>query len=1108
MFKTLLSLLAVLTPLFANVDLRTMQSADPLALTQECSEQTPLSALPAAPRCDFDQPWSTANLAKWLGHTPDALQATRDKMALSNADLCLLPQAKLDKAFRKALHPKRPDQPDAASAFRAAQQSVNGVLKPDGMIKAINARKSIIASINRNPSAAPGAGIAYDGWTELGPGNIGGRLRAIYVHPTDTDLIFVGSIAGGIWKSTDGGASWNPVDDFMGNLSITSIVADPTTTGSTSTTVLYAATGEGFYNADALRGYGIFKSTDGGTTWSHLSATDPSSDSDWYYVNRITVDSTGNLIAVTRGNGIFLSSDSGASWTKKTTSMTGYRILYDVKYDPNDDTKAIIGGSEGAVYYTTDGGSSWTGTYIVNGSFYGRVEIAYAESASNTVYASVDNGGTGEVYKSTDGGATWSLTSTVNHMGSQGWYDNTIWVDPTDANHLIVGGLDIYRSTDGGSNWTKISTWYYSTSIHADHHGILHDPNYDGSTNKRVYFVNDGGVYKAEDVTAANSGYSSTGWTDLNNDLGITQFYGAAGMTDSKVIGGTQDNGNLLQSTGTDFYDTYGGDGGFSGVATNGSGFYYFGEYVYLQIHRSNNGANSTDIYSGISDAGSSANFIAPFLVDPNNDSILYGGGASLWKTADCKASTPSWSAIKSSTGSYISQIAVAEGDSNVIVVGHNDGSIYLSTDGGSSWSQIDDGSNSGKYVLALHIDKDDHQTIYAGWGGFSSGNLMKTTDSGSSWSDISSGLPQAPMRSIVRHPNAADWLYVGTEVGIFTSEDGGSNWYTDNDGPANVSVDQLFWYDDTTLIAATHGRGLFRYGDVTVPTATADSVLNDFDGDAKADILWHDTSTDNYFMSFMDGKSKTSEGYVTTSTWEVIATRDFTADGKSDVLWRDNTTNNFFLRIMNGKTVSSEGYVTTSSWDVMAVEDFDGDQKADILWRDGSSRFFLSFMDGKSKTDEGYVTTSSWDVAAAADFDGDGKADILWLDTSTNNYYVRLMDGTGTKSEGYLTTSTWEVVNAHDFDGDGNADILWHDTTNDYYYMSMMNGLVKASEGFVTISSWDVLAAGDYDGDTRSDILWRDSSTNNIYMRIMNGRSVSSEGYVTTSGRDVITSH
>jgi len=778
-------------------------------------------------RCPKDQKWTDANLEKWLHLSGKRLHQLKVVRALDNQALCTLPAKTLARALSKVENPPRPDKPDAAMKFRMEQLSVNGVVKPDGLINAMKQLDRIESFTQQFiQKQAKTISVSRDNWVPLGPGNVGGRIRTLWVHPKDPNLLFAGSVGGGIWKSTDGGANWHAVDDFMANLAVTSIVADPRTTDDIATTVLYAATGEGVYNIDALRGYGLFKSVDGGETWQHLASTDPTTeDSDWYYVNRIAINHDGVMIAVARSNAIFTSSDDGDTWSKSEPGPNWYTVMEDVKFDPNDDSKAIVGSVNGNCYYSTDTGSTWTESNIVDASdswLSGRVELSYAASTANKIYASVDNNN-GEIYRSDDGGLTWELVDNPEHLGNQGWYANAIWVDPTDDTHLVIGGLDLYQTTDAGDNWTKISTWWLSpNSPHADHHAIVSDPGYDGDSDKRVYITNDGGLYKADDITVTDdSDDADNGWENINNGLAVTQFYGAAALTGSRITGGTQDNGTLLNVdiNNSSWDKVFGGDGGFSATSTQATDgeYYYFGEYVYLQIHRSDNGAGSSYIYeNGLDDAGDNANFIAPFVMDPNDNNTMLAGGESLWRSTNISTEDENdinWTKIKDPVdGTKISQIAIAEGDSDLILVGYNNGSIYKTTNGTAAsptWTQIHD--DVSKHVLALLIDKDDHDILYAGWGGFDSDNLQKSNDGGDSWNTISDALPDVPMRTIERHPTRSDYLYVGTEVGLFTSEDQGGTWLTVDRGPANVSVEKLFWYDDETLIAATHGRGLFR---------------------------------------------------------------------------------------------------------------------------------------------------------------------------------------------------------------------------------------------------------------------------------------------------------
>jgi hypothetical protein len=725
-----------------------------------------------------------------------------------------------------------------ADEFRAMTlRDENGKIPPNAMVNAVRQKQQM----HYNPSAWPGgvaarpagapapltAGVDTNSWTPLGPGNIGGRIRSILIHPTTPDIMWIGGVDGGVWKTLNGGASWFALDDFMANLAVASLVMDPT-----DPDVLYAGTGEGTSNSDAVRGAGIFKSIDGGINWTQLAST---ANSSFYYVNRLATCPTNHLILLAAtGTGIWRSVDGGTNWSQRYSTAA----MLDISFDPSDGGKAIASGSTyglaGRAVYSLDGGVSWNAASGVSTA--GRIEVAYAPSSPNIVYASA-NHNSGEVYVSADGGQTYTLASTgYAYLGAQGWYDNCLWVDPTNPNFLVVGGIDLWRSTDGGVTFTKISQWYSApNSAHADHHCIVNSPAYNGSGNRTVFFGNDGGIYRATDVSTVSL---TSGWTFLNNNLGITQFYGAAGNNSSgTIVGGTQDNGTLrytIAGGGSGWTTMFGGDGGFCAADQSDSNYFY-GEYVYLQIHRSiNGGVSSSYITTGLGDAGvpdsggdpdgsgpdgdpdSSANFIAPFILDPNNPNVLLAGGSNLWRSVNVKAPTPAWAIIKpGANGSFISAVAVAQGNSDIIWVGHNNGDVYSTTNGTAlnpAWTRRDLGAPNlpNRTCTRLTIDPNDDNRVYATFGGFSPDNIYRTTDGGITWANIASGLPSAPVRSLVVAPFNSNFLYVGTDVGVFASADGGATWSVGNVGAANVAVDELFWMNNV-LVAATHGRGLFK---------------------------------------------------------------------------------------------------------------------------------------------------------------------------------------------------------------------------------------------------------------------------------------------------------
>jgi len=797
--------------------------------------------------------------AKAVGLTVGQVQLLQERRGLSLQALKQLPEKTLRRAVRRLDYP---DLPRAREAFRLLQEkNESGVLPPNALPNALKqldstrargtAMQARMAGIPTGlqvtpaalmaPTVMPTAGLnpAHMGWSSLGPGNIGGRTRSIVPHPTLQNTMWVGSVGGGVWRTDNGGQTWTPVDDLMANLAVTSIAMDPT-----NPNIIYAGTGEGFFNVDSIRGAGIFRTTDA-VTWSQLPAT---TGANFQSINRLAISANGKVLLAGTPKGIFRSADPNRlTWTPVSTNPVG-----DVDFHPTNSNLAVAGGlGDGQAYYSTDGGATWKiATHASPWS--GRVELTYAKKDAAIVYASVQMSNGGEIWRSTDGGKSYVRRNTqlangqhASYLGDQGWYSNAIWAgDPTTADLVIVGGLDLYRSTDGGNRLVDISTWWDKRSAHADHHYIVSHPAYNGTANKTVFFGNDGGIYKTADVKTVGNNAAVpriNGWLELDNTYGVTQFYGGAGNpTSGTIVGGAQDNGTLrFTSAGgsENWTEMFGGDGGFC-AADPTDPKYFYGEYVYLNIHRSLNSGVSSDYISGqfwngsqwtwkpipyrITDAmNQQALFIAPFVLDPNNANRILGGGLSLWRTNNAKAPNttntgPIWAAIKASIGSRISAVAVAQGNSNIIWVGYENGQVFKTTNGtlGSPvWQKVDHtGTNPltpTRYCTRITIDPKISNIVYVTFGGYNRGNVWKTIDGGIKWSNIGNLLPEAPVRSLAVHPRKTNFLYLGTEVGVFASEDSGATWGPTNEGPTNCSVDELFWMKEI-LVCATHGRGMF----------------------------------------------------------------------------------------------------------------------------------------------------------------------------------------------------------------------------------------------------------------------------------------------------------
>ena len=658
--------------------------------------------------------------------------------------------------------------------------------------------------------------------------------------------LLIGSVSGGIWRTVDGGASWTSVNDFLPNVAIACLVRDPT-----NANIIYACTGEGFFNIDQVRGLGIFKSTDNGVTWAQMAGTNPlgAPGGDWFYVNRLAINPNNSdiMLAATNG-GTYRTANGGTTWTKTYGGPGNPRRVLDVTFHPTNGSIALLGEGQhfngmgaldgAAVGHSVDGGLTWTRTALntltLKTGNVGRVEIAIAKSNPLIAYAMVDMNA-GELYKSFDGGATWTQnapvannTALTNVLSGQGWYNNTIWVAPNDPNRVIVGGVRLRMSIDGGTTWAVVGN-----SVHSDHHALVSDPNY--TTNFTIYGGNDGGVYRATGVNTLTPTNASPAWTALNNGLGITQFYGGAGKAGGRITGGTQDNGSLYWTGTTNWLRFFGADGGDS-AADPVDGNYIYGETQFGGIVRytqalSNPVANGGEfICTGLADADCAfaggpnikINFIPPMRMDPNDPNTLLVGADRLWKSNNIKASPAgavTWTAIKPSiggvpAGNYISAIAVAPGNSNIIWVGYNRGELACTINGTAAtptWTVVPGTPN--RMVTRITIDEGNSNRVFIANGGYSSGNLNVTTlgcTATPNFTNIHNQLPAAPIRALTRHPTQTTWLYAGTEVGMFTSENNGASWFTTNDGPGTVSVEELFFLDTSTLVAATHGRGMY----------------------------------------------------------------------------------------------------------------------------------------------------------------------------------------------------------------------------------------------------------------------------------------------------------
>ena len=692
--------------------------------------------------------------------------------------------------------------------------------------------------------------ISLGSWTSLGPANIAGRSRVFVFHPQNPDILFLGAAAGGVWKSVDAGKSWTPLGDLLPNLAVNALAIDPR-----NPNILYAGTGEGFQNADAVRGLGIFKSTDGGQNWTVLPAT--YNRTDFFYVNKLIISpfDPNRLYATTR-TGIWRTLDGGASWTQVLARPAPLEGCHDMAIR-TDQGRDYLFATCGNLNTSTnvfrnknaEGDDPWELVY--NDFNSGRAAVAIAPSNPDVVYlitASLENNqwrdGLYAVLRSTSAGDKGSWEVRVNNQNpkrvntvllsnqqgffsdgctpggrqsilSQGWYDMAIAVDPVNPDRVWVGGVDASRSDDGGANWGLASDWNvartFRTYIHADHHFLAFHPNYDGDKNRMLFFLSDGGIFRTDDALAGTlnddqrfcTEFSNFTHTDLSNGLTTGQFFhGLPYPGGHIVLGGKQDNGTSRGSVADPFgwSRIVGGDGGYVAIAPDDPNRIY-AETTRLSLLRSTNGISFASATRGITEPSGNFLFITPFRMDPSNSQRLYLGGRTLWRTDD---GANNWTAASAAipTGN-ITAIAVAPSSSDRVVFGTNTGRVYRSLN--PTQSSATDSWDFSQVRLTgtiswIEYDPTNPDTIYATVSNFNSatatGHVFRSTNGGVSWTSIDgsgdTGIPDIPVHSIAIDPADPLRLYLGTDAGIFASYDGGATWAKEDTGFVNTVVESL----------------------------------------------------------------------------------------------------------------------------------------------------------------------------------------------------------------------------------------------------------------------------------------------------------------------------
>lgn len=701
-------------------------------------------------------------------------------------------------------------------------------------------------------------------WEFAGPVNVGGRITDIEIPIDQAQTYYVGAASGGIFKTTDAGATWNPIFDNEGALSIGDIEISKS-----DTDVIWVGTGEVNAGGGSLAydGDGIYKSEDGGLTWESKGLPDVGSigkvvispDDD----NTILVAAMGPLFRDDNNRGVYRTTDGGTTWNQ-VLFVSNIAGAIDMAIHPNDGNIVYAatwervrrpqfrdyGGAGSGLHRSTDGGVTWaemTNGLPSNPDDKGRISIDISQSNPNVLYARYAdaNGSIQGVYRTSDGGDSWVEvnSSQLTNVGFHWWFRG-IFVDPNNEDTIYNVDFVVEKSIDGGNSWATAFP-----GVHVDQHAMA----FNASTGGEVLLGNDGGFYKS-----SNDGASSV--KDLT--LPITQFYRfhVDAQNSNKIYGGAQDNNTIRTTTGSlnDWQSIFGGDGFQPLVDPTNT------NVIYALSQNGNWGKSIDDAanFQGLPTPGNRKNWDTPILLDPNDSQTVYYGANQLFKSTNAGGSFTAISPDLTNgsgggnlTFGTIISFDVSSLDSNTIIAGTDDGNVWITQDAGANWNNVS-GTLPDRWVTKVLVDREDANSFYVTFSGYrygeDFGHVYRTEDAGANWIDISTTLPDIPINDIVK--DSYGNLFLATDVGVFASADNGANWAPFGDNmPPVVVTDMHIHEGDEYLYAATYGRSAYKVD-------IANDVLNTTNVDFEASIAIYPNPTSDVVNITLQDTSRTIE--------------------------------------------------------------------------------------------------------------------------------------------------------------------------------------------------------------------------------------------------------
>lgn len=899
------------------------------------------------------------------------------------------------KAFNKYWEGREITKGCGWKPFKRWESNMMFRVSPEGVKPAPDeVRNRINLFLEKNKGRATNAN-----WQSIGPDNYPskgykglGRLNAIAFHPTNENIIYAGAPSGGFWKTTTGGKEWITTTDNLPTLGVSSIAVDYT-----NPNIIYIGSGD--RDASDAPGLGVFKSIDGGNTW-----TISNNGMDNVIVGKLLIHPTNNqtLYAATSA-GVFKTVNAGENWSKMFNGN-----IKDLALKPGMPS-TIYACGDGGFYYSTNDGNSWEAPSSGYNSGY-RSVLAVTPADPNLVYVmtSAQQSFTG-LYRSTNSGKDFTQMSNSPNIldwscygtgtGGQAWYDLCLVADHNDANIIYAGGVNIWKSANGGQNWEINAHWVGDCgvpTVHADHHVFEVNP-----INKKIYVGNDGGLY-----WTSNGGIS---WEEETKGMVISQAYKIGQSLTNKdvIMHGYQDNGSSVYDEG-EWYFVQGGDGMECAVKPDNSNI-RFASLYYGSISRIdkfyNEGSIAGEGVNGITEKGA---WVTPFLIDHKIPNQMFIGYKNVWRSRNIDANYTQqvkWEKISKFGSSDLSNLVQSPFNTNIIFASFGS-ALFFTEDAQNlstmpTWEEISSFLPNNDKISAIAFNPFEEKTVYIALDK----KIFKSTDLGRTWNDISGNLPEIHINGITYYKNSNEGLYLATDAGVYYKDKFLSEWLFFNEGmPLSASVREIeIYYDPNSpagdqLSAGTYGRGTW----VSKPYSSAPNA----DFVANNTILSTDCGVD-----FSD----LSSGVPFTWNWEFEGGTPSTSTSKNPQNIKFNNFGTFkvTLKVTNdeGSDIEVKNAYITVSDTVKPITDFYANKIATCDINDK-----ISFTDMSEQCPMSWKWTFTPNNVTFVDGTNENSQNPVVVFKERNLYSVML---TATNSNGSRSLEKVGYIHSGGFSGD-----------------------------------------------------------------------------------------